>query len=153
MDFSASVCEGIFVRHPSTLSLKAVMQSPSDNFMNIIVTVQHLKKNIVTEYPYPFLKLIIKSSSGDTIFFRQQHLLEETGMLVHHSPFMLGDGSDASKEMKIGLQVDFVRERIPLGLNYSVDVVVGVKRWPNTNHNKAYDCVTLPHIGAGNSTI
>ena len=125
------------------------MQSPSDTFMNVIVTVQHLEKNIVTQYPYPFLKVTIKSSSGDIVFSQSQHLLEETGMLAHHSPMM--DGSDASKEMKIGLQVDFERENIPLGLDYNVDVEVGVKKWPNTDHNKAFDCVTLHHIGAGNS--
>jgi hypothetical protein len=152
MSDSASVCEGIFVRHPSTLVMKAVMQSPSDTFMNIIVTLQHLEKNIVIVNPYPFLTITIRSSSGDVVFSRTQHLLKETAMLIHYSPMMVMDGSDASKDMKIGLQVDFARESIPLGLDYSVDVAVGVKRWPNTDHNRAYDCVTLPLIGAGNAT-
>ena len=134
---SADVCSNFESTHFNTMSIKSVLQYPSNRFLSVILTLQNVKELIYAQHQSKFVTVSV-TSGGSTLVMKQNLFGEETDLVT-----FLDDHVDGAKTFKVKLFVDFKEEDFPVDSDYFVNVEVDQR--DKSGADEVWDCVTLRH--------
>jgi hypothetical protein len=160
---AAEVCANTTVRRFNVLSIKSIVETPSEDMLNILVDIQHRKQSIIRDRA--FLKLSIlnntsTSSGGDDMmdiyenpmFYHEQNLFEESAVLTHFIPAINSTDDTVVKNLKLGLQVNATEAGI-CNTALAVVIEVGIRDDGDDaaadREAKVYDCVLVHGSSVG----
>lgn len=133
----ATACPDSVVKRFNVLSVKSIIQSPSDDMLNVVLDIQHRKQTIIRDRAFLKLSILDIHDDDGVLFHRQQNLFSESSLLTHFTDPVDETDDSVREALKVGLQVNFTSADIisssstplsPLNLSsYSVIIEIGIQ--------------------------
>lgn len=137
---STHVCNNFEVRNRNVLSLRSVIQSASENCINLVLTLDTKKDDFDVNNKFVTITIVSEGGERQQLFDKRRPLFTDGDVVKSLTPY-----SPGVHTFKVDLQVDFNLEsvQVPYGNDYYVEVKISYE--DSKGNERFIDCVAVHH--------